>query len=143
MPGEIPSRFLPNRTILVPLCLYSLFFAVIWNCFLIRSQTKIASASWADGLADAAASARHVGPLVNRTLPEITMSAEAFSARNQFHGTVKSIVSGPVISEIVVDTLHGLVTSVITTRSLSELRIAIGSEVRALVKPTEVAIART
>ena len=70
------------------------------------------------------------------------MSIAAINARNQFRGKVKEIVSGPVVSEVVVETPLGLVTSVITTRSISDLGLAPGSEVVALVKSTEVAIAK-
>jgi molybdopterin-binding protein len=70
------------------------------------------------------------------------MSIEAINARNQFRGTIKEIVSGPVVSEVVVETPHGLVTSVVTTRSVNDLRLAVGTEVLALVKATEVSIAK-
>ncbi len=52
------------------------------------------------------------------------------------------IVTGPVVSEVVVGTPHGAVTSVITTRSIKELGLEIGSDVLALIKSTEVAIAK-
>jgi molybdopterin-binding protein len=41
-----------------------------------------------------------------------------------------------------VETPFGIVTSVITTRSVDELDLQVGSEVVALVKSTEVSIAR-
>ncbi|HZX33058.1 MAG TPA: TOBE domain-containing protein [Rhodocyclaceae bacterium] len=40
------------------------------------------------------------------------------------------------------DTPFGVVTSVITTRSVKELDLKVGSEVLALVKSTEVSIAK-
>lgn len=70
------------------------------------------------------------------------MSIEAVNARNQFRGKVKEIVTGPVVSEVVVETPHGLVTSVITTRSVRELNLEQGTDVLALVKATEVSIAK-
>jgi len=80
------------------------------------------------------------------------MSIEAINARNQFRGKVKEIVHGsvvseivietPVVSEIVIETPHGIVTSVATTRSIRELKLEIGSDVLALVKATEVSIAK-
>lgn len=70
------------------------------------------------------------------------MSITAINARNQFKGTVKEIILGPVVSEVDVETPFGIVTSVITTRSLKQLDLAVGSEVLALVKATEVAIAK-
>ncbi len=70
------------------------------------------------------------------------MTITAINVRNQFRGKVKEIVEGPVVSEVDVETPHGLVvTSVITTRSVRELGLAPGKEVIALVKSTEVSIA--
>lgn len=70
------------------------------------------------------------------------MTIKQINARNQFRGTVKEIVRGPVVSEVEVETPGGLVTAVITTRSIAELELVPGSEVLALVKATEVAIAK-
>ncbi len=70
------------------------------------------------------------------------MSITAINVRNQFRGTIKEIVEGPVVSEVDVQTAGGLiVTSVITTRSVKELNLTVGKEVVALVKSTEVSIA--
>lgn len=70
------------------------------------------------------------------------MSITAVNVRNQFRGRVREIIEGPVVSEVDVETAGGLViTSVITTRSVKELRLRPGSEVVALVKSTEVAVA--
>ncbi|QPF75381.1 TOBE domain-containing protein [Roseateles sp. DAIF2] len=70
------------------------------------------------------------------------MSITAINVRNQFRGTVKEIIEGPVVSEVDVITPAGLiVTSVITTRSVKELGLVPGKEVIALVKSTEVSIA--
>lgn len=70
------------------------------------------------------------------------MTIQAINVRNQFRGRIKEIIEGPVVSEIDVETPSGLiVTSVITTRSVKELQLAIGREVIALVKSTEVSIA--
>lgn len=70
------------------------------------------------------------------------MAIEALNARNQFRGTVKEILLGPVVSEVEVETPFGIVTSVITTRSVKDLELRVGSEVLALVKATEVSIAK-
>ncbi|MBB3283820.1 transporter [Mitsuaria sp. TWR114] len=70
------------------------------------------------------------------------MTITAINVRNQFRGTIKEIVEGPVVSEVDVQTAGGLiVTSVITTRSVKELQLTVGKEVVALVKSTEVSIA--
>ncbi|SHF74007.1 molybdenum-pterin binding domain-containing protein [Lampropedia hyalina DSM 16112] len=70
------------------------------------------------------------------------MSIQAVNVRNQFKGNIKEIIRGDVLSEIDVQTPWGVVTSVITTRSVDELELKIGSEVVALVKSTEVSIAK-
>jgi molybdopterin-binding protein len=70
------------------------------------------------------------------------MGITAINIRNQFRGRVKEIIRGSVMSEVDVETPLGIVTSVITTRSVDELNLQIGSEVVALVKATEVSIAR-
>jgi molybdopterin-binding protein len=46
------------------------------------------------------------------------MSIQSINARNQFRGKIKEIILGPVVSEVDVDTPAGIVTSVITTRSV-------------------------
>lgn len=70
------------------------------------------------------------------------MSIQAINVRNQFKGNIKEIIRGDVLSEIDVQTPWGVVTSVITTRSVDELNLQVGSEVVALVKSTEVSIAK-
>ncbi|WP_306477622.1 TOBE domain-containing protein [Methyloversatilis sp.] len=70
------------------------------------------------------------------------MAITAINVRNQFRGKIKEIVRGDVVSEVDVDTPAGIVTSVITTRSVDELGLKPGVEVVALVKSTEVSIAR-
>ena len=69
------------------------------------------------------------------------MAIQAINVRNQFRGRVKEIIRGDVDSEVDVETSSGIVTSVITTRSVDELGLKPGSEVVALVKSTEVSIA--
>ncbi|ALD93147.1 molybdenum-pterin binding protein II [Cupriavidus gilardii CR3] len=75
-------------------------------------------------------------------IEEPVMTIHAINVRNQFRGRIREIIEGPVVSEIDVETAGGLVvTSVITTRSVKELELAVGKEVIALVKSTEVSIA--
>lgn len=70
------------------------------------------------------------------------MSITAINVRNQFRGKIKEIIEGPVLSEIDVETPSGqLITSVITTRSVKALELAVGKDVLALVKATEVSLA--
>lgn len=69
------------------------------------------------------------------------MTIEAVNVRNQFRGRIREIITGPVVSEVEVETPQGVVTSVITTRSVNDLNLTVGTEVVALVKSTEVALA--
>jgi molybdopterin-binding protein len=64
------------------------------------------------------------------------------SIRNQLPGTIKSIVSDKILSEVIVDTKIGEVTPVITTRSVGEMKLKTGDEVFALVKATNVSLRR-
>ncbi|MYZ44612.1 TOBE domain-containing protein [Schauerella aestuarii] len=70
------------------------------------------------------------------------MSSKSINARNQFRGKISEIILGPVVSEVDIDTPAGIVTSVITTRSVHELELKVGSEVLAFVKATEVSVAK-
>jgi molybdopterin-binding protein len=80
--------------------------------------------------------------IFNRTTKEQVMTIQAINVRNQFKGKIKTIIEGSVVSEVDVETPAGIVTSVITTRSIRDLGLVIGSEVVALVKATEVSIAK-
>ena len=53
------------------------------------------------------------------------MPIQSINARNQFRGRIKEIIDGPVVSEVDVETPHGIVTSVITTRSVRPLLRAV------------------
>jgi molybdopterin-binding protein len=64
------------------------------------------------------------------------------SIRNQLPGTVKSIVSDKVISEVIVETSIGEMASIITTRSVQEMNLMPGDKVFALVKATNVSLRR-
>jgi molybdopterin-binding protein len=69
------------------------------------------------------------------------MSIVAVNARNQFRGRIVEIVEGSVISEVDVDTGAGIITATITTRSIKHLKLAVGREVLALIKSSDVMIA--
>ena len=70
------------------------------------------------------------------------MPIQAINVRNQFKGQVKEVIRGDVLSEVDVQTPWGVVTSVITTRSIDELGLKPGVDVVALVKATEVSLAK-
>jgi molybdopterin-binding protein len=60
------------------------------------------------------------------------------SARNQIRGTVKHIVLGEVMAEVIVDIGVTEIVAAITRRSVETLGIKVGDEVSAVVKATEV-----
>jgi molybdopterin-binding protein len=64
------------------------------------------------------------------------------SARNQFQGTIKSVKLGNVMAEVVV--VHGdiEIVSVITRGSAEDLGLKVGDQVTAVIKSTEVLIAK-
>ncbi len=64
------------------------------------------------------------------------------SIRNQLTGKVKSITSDKVMSEVIVQTAAGTITSVITTNSVKALKLKKGDEVAVLVKATNVSLAK-
>jgi molybdopterin-binding protein len=66
----------------------------------------------------------------------------ALSARNQFPGTVTSIRLGKVMAEVVVQAGDHEIVSVITRGSAEQLGLAVGDDVTAVIKSTEVMIAR-
>ena len=64
------------------------------------------------------------------------------SARNQFRGTIKAIEVGAVNSEIIVELPGGQqIVSVITKASAKNLGLAVGKQVHAIVKASDVMIA--
>lgn len=64
------------------------------------------------------------------------------SARNQFEGTVKSVKLGNVMAEVIV-TVGGLeIVSAITRTSAEQLALKAGDTVTAVIKSTEVLIAK-
>ena len=64
------------------------------------------------------------------------------SIRNRLPGTIETIVSDKVVSEIVIRTAAGEVTSVITTSSVQRMNLKEGDQVFAIIKATEVSVER-
>ncbi|MDD5287650.1 MAG: TOBE domain-containing protein [Dehalococcoidales bacterium] len=64
------------------------------------------------------------------------------SARNQFKGTVKSIKLGQVMAEVVVKVGKIEVVSLISSTSVQNLKLKAGDKVAAIVKATEVMVAK-
>ncbi|NIO36454.1 molybdenum-pterin-binding protein [Candidatus Bathyarchaeota archaeon] len=65
------------------------------------------------------------------------------SARNKLEGTVKSVEKGIVTSKIKIETADPVtITAVITKEATEELNIKAGDIVEAVVKATEVMVAK-
>jgi molybdopterin-binding protein len=62
------------------------------------------------------------------------------SIRNRLPGTIEKIVSDKVVSEVVVRTAAGDVTSIITTGSVNRMNLKERDKVFAIIKATEVSI---
>ena len=62
------------------------------------------------------------------------------SIRNRLPGTIEKIISDKVVSEIVIRTAAGEVTSVITTGSVQRMNLKEGDQVFAIIKATEVSV---
>ena len=62
------------------------------------------------------------------------------SIRNRLAGTIEKIVSDKVVSELVIRTAAGNVTSIITTGSVRRMNLKEGDNVFAIIKATEVSI---
>ena len=62
------------------------------------------------------------------------------SIRNRLAGTIEKIVSDKVVSEVVIRTAAGNVTSIITSGSVERMNLKEGDNVFAIIKATEVSI---
>jgi molybdopterin-binding protein len=64
------------------------------------------------------------------------------STRNQLQGTVKSVRTGTIMAEVVVDVGGQEVVSAITRGSVEKLQLAEGDAVTVLIKSTEVMLGK-
>ena len=62
------------------------------------------------------------------------------SIRNRLPGKIEKIVSDKVVSEVVIRTAAGTVTSIITTRSVERMNLKEGDAVFAVIKATGVSV---
>jgi molybdopterin-binding protein len=62
------------------------------------------------------------------------------SIRNRLPGKIVKIVSDKVVSEVVIQTAAGTVTSIITTGSVKRMNLKEGDTVFAIIKATEVSV---
>ena len=63
------------------------------------------------------------------------------SARNQLEGTVRSVKLGTIMSEVLVEVGDQQIVAAITRGSAESLGLQEGSEVKVIIKATEVMIA--
>jgi len=64
------------------------------------------------------------------------------SIRNRLAGTVEKIISDKVVSEVVIRTAGGTVTSIITTGSVERMNLKQGDRVFAIIKATKYLLKR-
>ena len=64
------------------------------------------------------------------------------SARNHLKGTIEEIQLGDVLAHVTLRMTDGVIESVITRRSAEEMNLQIGDSATAVVKATEVMIAK-
>jgi molybdopterin-binding protein len=64
------------------------------------------------------------------------------SARNHLKGTIEEIQLGDVLAHVTLRMTDGVIESVITRRSAEEMKLTKGDSVTAVVKATEVMIAK-
>ena len=62
------------------------------------------------------------------------------SIQNRLPGTIEKIVSDKVVSELLIRTAAGNVTSIITTGSVERMSLKEGDTVFAIIKATEVSV---
>ncbi len=60
------------------------------------------------------------------------------SARNQLRGTIETIDLGVVTAKVGVRVGDNLIESVITRQSVEEMQLAVGGQITAVIKSTEV-----
>jgi len=64
----------------------------------------------------------------------------SISIRNRLPGTIEKITSDKVMSEVVIRTAAGIVTSIITTSSVQRMNLKEGENIFAVIKATSVSV---
>ena len=70
----------------------------------------------------------------------VRLTTMSTSIRNRLPGTIEKILSDKVVSEVVIRTAAGTVTSIITTGSVDRMNLKEGDTVFAIIKATEVSV---
>ena len=73
--------------------------------------------------------------------PPTTETIPSF-IRNEIKGTVISVTLGDILSEIILDTASGEISSIITTRSVTALDLKPGDPICAQIKATNVSLCK-
>ena len=64
------------------------------------------------------------------------------SIRNRLPGTIREIVRGKVMTEVIIQTTAGEIAAVITSRSIDSLSLRTGDKVFALIKATSGSVSK-
>jgi molybdate transport system regulatory protein len=75
--------------------------------------------------------------------PEVSLAKDLsglLSMRNRLRAKVRAIRRGEILSEVALDYQGQAIASVITTRAVQRLALAVGDEVEALIKANEVTL---
>ena len=81
-------------------------------------------------------------PTAAQIVHDDPMGALEISARNRLRGRIVSILADGVMAEVRIQVSDQEIVSIITRSSAERLRLAVGDEVFAVVKSTEVMIAK-
>jgi molybdopterin-binding protein len=88
------------------------------------------------------ASSKH-DELPSASAPELRPGGTmAVSARNQLKGKITDIVLGTVMAHVTIKVGENVIESVITRRSADEMKLKKGDKVTAVIKATEVLVAK-
>jgi molybdopterin-binding protein len=80
--------------------------------------------------------------LHGRIRPDRTMAIRNKTTSLELLGTIRDIAIGPLTSEVQVVTHQGVITSIVTSRALAQLKLRSGDEIRAIVNPGEVCLVK-
>jgi len=64
------------------------------------------------------------------------------TVRNHFAGTIKEIIRGDAVAEVDVETPAGIVSAVVTLRTVDENKLKVGDKIVASVKAMDVFLER-
>jgi molybdopterin-binding protein len=111
-----------------------------------RDHRWWAGPSWGGGVAAAGCLAPHEGRaragVPTHALGPRGGTGMQLSARNQLKATVKSVKTGSVMAEVVLDVAGNEIVSVITKGSVDRLGIKQGDQVTAIIKATEIILGK-